>query len=493
MQRAALYARVSNTDDHDDRTDRQLVRLRKLAADSGYEVVAEFEDDGKSAFRGKHRPEWQKMLLGLKAGKFNVIVAVSVDRLSRSKLEGEMLQATLAQRGGIVHAINGGIFNPSDGLSGVMLSLLTAVAELESIEKSNRTRAARANTMAQGIPNPTRRRFGYEKDGITIRESEAELIRAAYDAILERGESLRSIAVSWEKAGVQRTREASAPWQATHVKRILTNPRVAGILIREGERMPKSQIQPIVTEEQLQTLTERLDINGKRGPGEKSLLSGLLYCTCGHVLTKGVRNTRRKDSIRPWIYRCTPHNRPTHLKGPHVTVDYDVANEEAVELLWHVLLDRTARDEKKEQPAELTKALQERSDLHKRKQHVTSLLLDPLLDGGTLRVELTKIAQRQDELEAEIARLQTEDFGLEIESAASIARVHLRAGLTWHPAYAAQMEEGETIQDVQLRRFREAFAKLDIEDQRRVIRGTMTLHLHPGRGRGRLEAKPLQA
>ena len=46
MKRAAIYTRVSTLDQH---PENQLIELRKMAAQRGFEVVHEFTDHGISA------------------------------------------------------------------------------------------------------------------------------------------------------------------------------------------------------------------------------------------------------------------------------------------------------------------------------------------------------------------------------------------------------------------------------------------------------------
>ena len=80
--RAALYARVS-TDGQS--TDNQLLELRRAAEHSGWEIVAEYIDQGVSGAKGRdQRPEFDKLLRGAVRRDFDVVMAWSVDRLGRS-------------------------------------------------------------------------------------------------------------------------------------------------------------------------------------------------------------------------------------------------------------------------------------------------------------------------------------------------------------------------------------------------------------------------
>lgn len=81
-KRAAVYLRVS-TDEQT--TDNQQRELRGAAEQRGWEVVAVFEDAGISGAKGRDwRPGLDAMLKQATRGRFDVVMAWSVDRLGRS-------------------------------------------------------------------------------------------------------------------------------------------------------------------------------------------------------------------------------------------------------------------------------------------------------------------------------------------------------------------------------------------------------------------------
>ena len=81
-KQAAIYARVSTSGQT---TDNQLRELRKVAKRQGWDVVAEYVDNGKSGALGRDkRPQLDKMLKAAVRKEFDVVMAWSVDRLGRS-------------------------------------------------------------------------------------------------------------------------------------------------------------------------------------------------------------------------------------------------------------------------------------------------------------------------------------------------------------------------------------------------------------------------
>src|SRR5512139_2014911 len=80
--RAALYLRVS-TDQQT--TDNQERELREAAAAKGLEVVRVYQDQGISGAKGRDkRPGLDQALKDAVRGRYDVLMAWSVDRLGRS-------------------------------------------------------------------------------------------------------------------------------------------------------------------------------------------------------------------------------------------------------------------------------------------------------------------------------------------------------------------------------------------------------------------------
>ncbi len=80
MKRAALYARVSTPDQH---VENQLLDLRKLVAQRGFEVVREYCDQGISGSKAR-RPGLDTMMADARRGEFNVLMVAAFDRIARS-------------------------------------------------------------------------------------------------------------------------------------------------------------------------------------------------------------------------------------------------------------------------------------------------------------------------------------------------------------------------------------------------------------------------
>ena len=84
MRRAAIYARVSTRNGHQD-PETQLLALRQVAERAGWQIRGEYVDHGISGAKGRDkRPEFDRLLKDATRRQFDVVMAWSVDRLGRS-------------------------------------------------------------------------------------------------------------------------------------------------------------------------------------------------------------------------------------------------------------------------------------------------------------------------------------------------------------------------------------------------------------------------
>ena len=79
MKRAALYMRVSTVDQH---PETQLLDLRQMAAQRGFEIVAEYTDRISGA--KARRPGLDQMMKEARRGRFDVLLVWACDRIARS-------------------------------------------------------------------------------------------------------------------------------------------------------------------------------------------------------------------------------------------------------------------------------------------------------------------------------------------------------------------------------------------------------------------------
>ena len=72
----------------------QKKRLEALCKYKGYKIYDYYTDAGISAKTGNYRPKFDRLIEDAKSGKINTVIALKIDRLSRSIYDWENLLKT---------------------------------------------------------------------------------------------------------------------------------------------------------------------------------------------------------------------------------------------------------------------------------------------------------------------------------------------------------------------------------------------------------------
>src|SRR5664280_1112685 len=192
MTRAAIYTRISVLNEDVNKTENQEVDCRKYAATKNYDVVAVFCDDGISASNFKARPAYLRMLADAVDSKFDCIIAVAEDRLSRQPMEKLQLLAACGEGNVNLDTIRDGFVNPANDEAELFSYFRGWSARKEQKDKSARQKAANLAIVAKGMPLMSGRPFGFQSDKLHHKDDEAAEIRWAYAQILA-GNSIYSV------------------------------------------------------------------------------------------------------------------------------------------------------------------------------------------------------------------------------------------------------------------------------------------------------------
>ena len=218
------------------------------------------------------------MLAAIDAGEADVILAYSNSRLTRRPLEWYGL-IERANAGKLqIHTVVSGSHDLTTADGRAVAYTIAAWDGAEAERTSERARRAKAQAASAGLWQGGRRPFGYEKNGMIIRESEAVLIRQATRDILA-GRSFRTIAKEWGEAGALGTSGGSQ--DATRIRRILLRPRNAGLLESRGQIIGPGAWPAIVSEDEWRALVATVTNPARRsspGPERRWLGSGLYRC-----------------------------------------------------------------------------------------------------------------------------------------------------------------------------------------------------------------------
>lgn len=146
MKKCALYARVSTPEQH---VETQLCDLRKLAAQRGFEVVAEYTDVGVSGSKAR-RPGLDAMLKDARKRKFNVVLVAAFDRIARSTRH--FLQVVDELDGLDIEFVSRRENIDTTGAMGrLFLTLIGSIAELESDLIKERIKAGMRRRKLEGF------------------------------------------------------------------------------------------------------------------------------------------------------------------------------------------------------------------------------------------------------------------------------------------------------------------------------------------------------
>ncbi|MEV7600050.1 recombinase family protein [Kitasatospora sp. NPDC089797] len=355
-RRVVIYCRIS--DDREGKregVDRQEKECRRRAERNGWDIVAVLVENDLSAYSGKPRPEYERMLQMLRSGEADAVLALSPKRLYRQIKDAFDFFDLIVQKNIEVETIKQGRFNLSTAEGRKDARRAAVDAQGESEEISERVRDSKAETLAQGEFRGGPRPFGYESNGVTLRSlicpecsavegfdadrrcgacgaeaanlpgSEAWHVEAATDAIIA-GESLRSVCSTLAAQGVRtvarRYRQEdgskgepeSRDWQPSELRKLLLRPRSAGLIDHYGEIIGKAGWPAIVPEDKWRACKAILEAPERRTTTTNArvwLGSGLYVCgVCGETArgsTTGVGGKAKagegEKTHRP-AYRC---------------------------------------------------------------------------------------------------------------------------------------------------------------------------------------------
>ncbi|MBC2903991.1 recombinase family protein [Streptomyces cupreus] len=464
--RAVIYVRISQ-----DRTgaglgvDRQREDCEALAERMGWDVVEVYTDNDVSAFSGKLRKGYRRMLADLEDGKATIVIVWHTDRLHRSPLELEHYINLCEKRGVSTHTVQAGELDLASVTGRMLARQLGLIARYESEHKGERVARARRQKALKGEWMGGIRPFGWglptgekrtkvdrktgeevevdELDMLKAVPEEAEALRFWTDEILSGG-SIRSLVKWCHDKGVTTTR--GNPMTHTDMRDMLLRPRNAGIAVYRGKEVGRGQWDPIVDEAKYRAVVAILKDPARktaRGTTPRWLGSILFRCgrgECPHFVYVTQSGGRSYPS-----YRC----QTGHGGGRRAEIVDQYVEDTIVE--------RLSRD-----------------DAHE--------LLEPAPDGvdvAALQAEAEEIRTRLRNLAGKYGAGEIDDMQFGVGS--DTARAQLE-GVTRQLARAATRDP--LVGLVGAPDVRKAWKALELERQRTVLRSLVEVTLktpRPGR------------
>lgn len=286
--RAAIYTRISS-----DRlgkrwgVDDQRHNCLQLIRERGWTPLPFYEDNDVSAWNGKLRPAYERLLADVAAGRVDVVVVLHPDRLHRLPEEFEQFRRTCVG-GGVTQLVSCygdvDLTNP-DAL--LVARVMTATAAHQSDSTSRRVKAMHRRLAREGRFAGGPRAFGWTWKRADLDPTEAAEVRQAAASVLA-GTSLRGVVADLNEREVRCA--GGGIWTTQKLRKLLLSPHVAGLRDYEGSLVPASwpAILDRETWDRLRLLLTAADRRRYTGPAvweTRYVLSGLAVCAlCGQPL-----------------------------------------------------------------------------------------------------------------------------------------------------------------------------------------------------------------
>src|SRR6202021_1524606 len=144
IKRAALYCRVSTGDQH---LETQLLDLRELAKQRGFEIVGEYTDVISGA--KSKRPGLERLMADARRRRFDILLVAAFDRIGRNVRHFLEVLDEL-HRLGVEFISSRKNFDTSGRLGRAMVVIVGAIAELERSLIVERVRAGMRRAKLEG-------------------------------------------------------------------------------------------------------------------------------------------------------------------------------------------------------------------------------------------------------------------------------------------------------------------------------------------------------
>ncbi len=206
------YCRVSTTEQAESgiSLDAQRHRLAAYCTAHGLTLARVEEDAGISARRTTNRPALQRALQALRNGEAVGLVAVKLDRLSRTTRDVLDLVAQAEKEAWALHSIEERL-DTSSAQGRFVVTLLGALSQLEREQAAERTKSAMAELRRQGKRISGKPPFGFRFDnGSVVEVAEEQMILGRIRELRDVGKGCYAIATRLNREGVHNPRTGKA-------------------------------------------------------------------------------------------------------------------------------------------------------------------------------------------------------------------------------------------------------------------------------------------
>ena len=223
---AQLAALENQLQWYDDQTERH----------SNWNVLQKYIDEGITGTQAKKRPAFLRMLEDARAGKFDLIVTREVCRFARNTVDSLTTIRLLKENNVECYFEKENIWT-FDGKGELLLTIMSSISQEEARSISENVTWGHRKRFADGKVSVAYSRFlGYDKgpDGkMVVNPEQAEIVKLIYRLFLE-GMTPHTIAIHLTEKGIK-TPGGKDKWNATTIRRILTNEKYKGDALLQKE------------------------------------------------------------------------------------------------------------------------------------------------------------------------------------------------------------------------------------------------------------------
>lgn len=396
-EKVAIYCRVSSEDQviNGHSLSEQEERLRKLCEYKEYEIAGLYIDKGLSA-KDVNRPQFQRMLDDVKSGKINRIVALKLDRITRSIADLEKLVQFLEENKCNLECAYEEI-NTSNSNGRFFIRMLTILAQLEIERCSERTLIGLSGALKQ--KHTPACPYGYMKDNkkLVINENTAPTIKRIFDDYIN-GKSACKIAKDFTDEKVD-----DRTWGSTTIDKILTNRIYIGEY--EARKYSKSQkqiliedfAQPIITRDVwIEAQEQRVKNSHSHYIKHNYIFRQKLVCEHCNNLLVGTSGTSKNKSVQLY-YRCTKCKQIKNINERKIETEFINLIDDIFD--FYSLLDNTfIASTTINYDEEIKEIKSQLETINQKEENSKHILLEGLITSDELRDTLNNLSIQKEKL-----------------------------------------------------------------------------------------------
>ena len=303
-KKAGIYIRVSTFDQAREgfSLGEQEKRLKEFCDFKRYEIFNVYKDAGISA-KNDNRPAYQQMMQDIKDKKINVIVALKLDRLTRSVYDIEKLMKFVNDNECDIDCM-ADESNTTTSNGRMVIRIMTSVSQNEIEKCSERTKFGMVGAIKSGhIPNRSPLGFTRDNKKLVPDQQTKDIVVRIFDLYLE-GKSHQSIANILNKEKVL----GKTNWYDSTIQKILSNELYKGDFVNgKKTKHPtyfENVVEPIVSKEKWDNCQSQKLRNARHYERTATyLFTNKLKCSkCGRFL--GGKATTKKNGTKYYYYKC---------------------------------------------------------------------------------------------------------------------------------------------------------------------------------------------